>query len=393
MKNNLILFAIAMLFLSACGGEGASTAEIVEQGDLQSIRDKKKALLASLNEIELELKELDSAIQVSGGNKKLPLVTTLETNASQFDHFVELQGSVATRQNVLIYPEVSGMLIYVNVKRGDKVKKGQQLARIDDGGMKDQLAQMETQLSLAKTTFERQKRLWDEKIGSEIQYLQAKASYEAQESAVAQLKGQLRKFVVRAPFSGVIDDVIKEQGTVVTPGPGSEIFRIINLSNMYLEVDVPETYLTSVTSGKRVDVYFPVIDKSVVSSVRQTGNFIKPDNRTFKVEIAVPNQDGSIKPNLTGKVQINDYSNESAILIPLSVISENAEGDQYVYKATQFNESEKTAVASRSVIKTGKVQEDKVEILSGLIAGDRIIEEGARSVKENQEVKILNIGS
>jgi RND family efflux transporter MFP subunit len=282
-----------------------------------------------------------------------------------------------------------GTLQRVYVKEGDNVKKGQLLATIDDGGLTNQVAQIRTQAALAKTTFERQKRLWDQKIGSEIQFLQAKANYEAIQSNVQQAESQLQKSSVRAPFSGIIDNVIKDQGTVVSPGPGSEIFRIVNLSDMYITVDVPETYIGSISNGSKATVFFPVLGDTVITKIRQSGNFINPSNRSFSVEIPVPNKEGTIKPNLTARVSINDYSNATALLIPQSVISENAEGEQYVYIAENPTK-ENVRTAKKRIVTTGKTQGRFVEILSGLSDGEFIIQEGARSVKDNQEVEIIS---
>ena len=258
------------------------------------------------------------------------------------------------------------------------------MAKIDDGGLSQQLAQLKIQAELAKTTFERQQRLWDQKIGSEIQYLQTKTQYEASQNAVNQLKSQLAKTNVSAPFSGVIDEIITEQGTVVSPGQA--LFRIVNLNNMYLEADIPESYVASIKKGKDVVVEFPILGTTVNTKVRQTGNFINPSNRTYKAEIDVPNQDGAIKPNLTAKLKINDYTNKEAILIPQSIISENAEGDQYVYVIKDVEGN--IGVAKQVVVKTGKTQEDIIEVLEGVSPGDMLIEEGARSVKDGQKVKI-----
>ena len=281
---------------------------------------------------------------------------------------------------------MAGTLERVYVKKGQRVYKGQTLARIDDGGMAQQVAQLAATTALAKTTFERQKRLWDQKIGSEIQFLQAKTNYESQKNSLAQLKRQLGKSTIRAPFSGVIDDVIKDQGVVVAPGPGSEVFRIVNLNNMYIEADVPESYLSSVNKGKSVTIEFPVLGKTLNTEVKETGNFINPSNRTFKVEIEVPNKDKTIKPNLTAKLKINDYTNTEALLIPQSIISENADGEQYVYVIKNIKNNK--GIATQTVVKTGKTQGDVIEILSGITVGEQLIEAGARSVKDGQEVKI-----
>lgn len=389
MKKILYTTTVAFLLL-ACGSEqGQSIEDLIAKGDLEAIRAKKNDISEQQKILEMDVIQLDSVIAILDNTEKFPLVTTITAQQQNFVHYLELQGAVKTKQNVLIYPEMQGTLQRVYVKEGQRVIKGQVLATIDDGGLGSQLEQLKTQAELAKTTFERQKRLWEQKIGSEIQYLQAKTNFEAAENAVKQLQSQLGKSTIRAPFSGIIDDVIKDQGTVVAPGQSSEIFRIVNLSNMYIQVDVPETYLSEITKGKEAKVYFPVLGDTIITKIRETGNFINPSNRSFSVEIPVPNMSGNIKPNLTAKVRLNDYSSENAILIPQSIISENAEGEQYVY-VTSEPSADSQAVVTRSIISTGKTQSGYVEVLSGITSGQQLIKEGARSVKDGQKVKILN---
>ena len=202
------------------------------------------------------------------------------------------------------------------------------------------------------------------------------------------MQQQIAKTVVKAPFSGTIDDVITEQGSVVAAG-ASPLMRIVNLNNMYIETEVPERYVTDVVKNKDVVVELPVLNKKIDTKIRQAGDVINPANRTFKVEIEVPNKDKSIKPNLTAKLKINDYTNKEAILIPQSVISENAEGEQYVYVVTNKNEKG-IGNAKRVIIETGKTQGDVIEILNGLETGAEIIKEGARSVRDGQSVEVIN---
>jgi RND family efflux transporter MFP subunit len=275
------------------------------------------------------------------------------------------------------------------VKEGQQVVKGQVLANIEDGGMSAQLAQLNVNAQLAKTTFARQQRLWNQKIGSEMQFLQAQTAYEAQKNAVTQLKSQLEKATIVAPFSGVIDAIFQEKGTVVAPGQGMPVFRIMNLSNMYIETEVPETYLVSITKNKAVQINFPILGTTIQSKVRQVGNYINPNNRSFKIEIDVPNQEGNIKPNLTARLKINDYTNTSAILIPQSIISENSKGEQFVY-ILQNKKKNNEATAERLVIATGKTQGDLIEITAHLSPGAEIIMEGARSVNNGQVVRVIN---
>lgn len=390
MMKNIYLALIVSLVLVSCGNKKEVTVEsVISTGDIEKIRIKKKEVEGKQKVINEQLDSLSTAITKLDTIKKLPLVSTFTTKETVFNHYLELQGNVRTKQNVLLYPEMPGILENVFVREGQKVQKGDMLAVINDGGLSEQLIQVETLAELAKTTFERQQRLWNQKIGSEMQYLQSKANYIAQKNTVEQLKRQLEKTRIRAPFDGVVDVVFKEEGTVVAPGPGAEVFRIINLNNMFIEAEVPESYITSITKGKKVAAYFPILGKTVHTFVRQVGNFINPNNRSFKIEISVPNTTGEIKPNLTAKLKINDYKSLKAILIPQSIISENANGEQYVYVIIKKQKNNQ-AVAMRKIIVTGKTQGDVIEVLSSLKKGVEIIEEGARSVTNGQTVKIID---
>ena len=389
--KHIYTLALVTLFLTACDSDKKMSFEdIIASQDLELIRKKKAELDAEAQNISEQLEQLKQQIKTLDPQENITLITTITAKEAVFNHFVELQGNVNTKQNLVIYPEFAGVLSRVFVKEGQQVSKGQIIAKIDDGGLSQQLSQLKIQSELAKTTFERQERLWNQKIGSEIQFLQAKAAYESQLEATKQLQQQVGKTLVRAPFSGRIDDVITEQGSVVAPGQ-SMLFRIVNLNNMYIETDVPERYVSQITPGKDVQVNFPVLGKDIAAKVRQAGNFINPANRTFKVEIGLPKNNMAIKPNLSAKLKINDYTNAKAILIPQSIISENAEGQQYVY--TISDKVDNKAKAKRSIISTGKTQGDTIEVLSGINSGDEIIDEGARSVKDGQNVKILDLNT
>lgn len=389
MKNIYLLFSAAFILNACSTKKEPSLEEILATNNIEQITSEKIKIDAALQELTANLNKLNRKLTSLNKDKNTPLITTFKVQEEAFTHYIELQGNVQTKQNVLVYPEVPGILKEVLVKEGQQVKKGQILAVIDDGGLAQQVLLSQTNEQLAKTTFERQKRLWNEKIGSEIQFLQAKASYTSQKNTTNQLKQQLKKFTVYAPFSGIIDDIFKEKGTVVAPGQRSELFRVINLSNMYIETDVPENYITSITKGKKVEVNFPILGKIVNSKIRQVGNFINPSNRSFKIEIGVPNQDLEIKPNLTAKLKLNDYTNTKAILIPQSIISENAEGQQFIYVVKDKRENN-LAIAERLVIETGKTQGDFIEVTKNLNTDTEIILEGARSVNNGQAVKVIN---
>ena len=387
MKKIYILIILSLI-ISSCGTDKKKSVEdVIASQNLKEIRAKKDEIANKQIEFNSQIKLLDEEISKLDTNKKATLITTFIAKEEIFDHYLELQGNVSTKDLLVIYPEYAGILTNVFVKEGQYVRKGQVLAKIDDGGLSQQLLQLQIQEDLAMTTFERQERLWNQNIGSEIQYLQAKSNFEAQQQAVNQMQIQVGKTIVKAPFSGTIDDVISEQGSVVAPGQ-SQLMRIINLDNMYIETDVPENYISSVVKNKNVLVEFPILGKTINAKIRQAGDYINPANRTFKVEIAVSNKDKSIKPNLTAKIKINDYSNPKAILIPQSIISENANGQQYIYVVK--DRTEKIGITERVIIKTGKTQGDVIEVLDGLENGTEIIQEGARSVKDGQTVEIIN---
>lgn len=386
--KHIITISFLAIVLASCNGDKKNTVEkVLEKNNLKEIRTKRAELVTQQDAIHSQIKLLDDRIKTLDSTQNTPLITTLTAKEEVFNHVLELQGNVTTKNLLVITPEFSGILTNVYVTEGQNVTKGQVLARIDDGGLSQQLAQLKIQANLAKTTFERQQRLWDQKIGSEIQYLQAKSSYESQQEAINQLQQQINKTTVRAPFNGTIDDVITEKGSVVGAGQ-TPLMQIVNLDNMYIETDVPESYVSDVTKGKDVTVEFPVLGKSLDTKIRQAGDVINPANRTFKVEIGVPNKDKNIKPNLTARLKINDYTNEKAILVPQSIISENADGEQYVYAVKDKKENGE-GVVSKIIIKTGKTQGDVIEVLEGIQNGAELILEGARSVKDGQTVKVI----
>ena len=386
MKKIYLILLTSLVVISCGGDKKNSTASLVEKGTVEQLRAKRTELVAQAEALRKELELIDKAIGEKDTNEKLALITTFPAKDTLFNHYVELQATVQTKENLMLNAEYGGILQQLFVKEGQKVSKGQTLGRIDDGGLSSQLAQMETQAALAKTTFERQQNLWNQKIGSEIQYLQAKTNYNAQLKALGQMRAQIAKTVIRAPFSGTIDEIVSERGSVV--GPGTPILRIVSLGNMYLEAEVPEKNIGTIKKGSDVIVNFPVLGETLNTKVTQVSNYINPENRSFNIQIAVPNKNGNIKPNLSSKIQIKDYSNAKAITVPTSIISENADGEQYLYIA-QNPDKDGNAIAKRVIVKVGLSQAELVEIIDGIKDGDLIISEGARSVKDGQKVAII----
>jgi len=387
MKKYILFSLFASLSLLSCQEKTLSIAEVIATNDLDALRARRAAAGDQHQALAKDLAALDRAIGRLDQSEKLSLVTGMVVSPEVFEHYLQVQGDVATKQNIVLYPQFSGQLEKLHVTVGQQVKKGDLLATLDDNGMAQQLKQLQVQEALSKTTFERQEKLWNQNVGSELQYLQAKAQYEAQRSLTQQVSEQLEKSKIVAPFEGTIDAVLAEAGTVVSAGI-SPVFRLVNLSNMYLKADVPEGYLNDVLPGKKVMVNFPVLQLEIASTVRSVGRYINPDNRTFSIEVDLPRNNAQIKPNLTAQIHINDYTNQQALLVPQSVLSENAAGAQYVY-ATIYDQDQGQTRAEKRIVVTGKTEGDFVEILQGIKAGDTLVAEGARSVKDGQPISIL----
>ncbi|WP_339653499.1 efflux RND transporter periplasmic adaptor subunit [uncultured Salegentibacter sp.] len=390
MKKLAVLLSIPLLLLS-CGSneEGKSVEEIIENEDLAEIRAKKSELSQQQSDLTQKLDKLDQAIDRLDKTRRLDLVEIQQINDTLFKHYAEVQGDVATDENIVIYSEFSGILQDLRVEEGQQVSKGQVLAKIDDGGLSSELAQLETQATLAKTTFERQKRLWEQNIGSEMQYLEAKTNYESMQNSVKRLQSQLDKTIVRAPFSGIIDEVLTEQGEVVSPGQ-SQLFRLVSLKNMYVEAAVPENYLNTVGKGTEVIVEISSLDREFEGEIRRVGNTINPNNRSFNIQVAVPNENGMIKPNQIATIRLNDYTAENAIIIPENALLKNSKGESVVFTLQEKEGEENIGTAKRKIVETGYSYNNKVEITNGLETGETLIIEGAKNLRDGQEVKIRN---
>jgi len=377
MRKLLYLSAVSLFLLSCSNAEKKENIdELIKTKNVKALNEKKAALQAEIAKIEEGLATLDV-------KKEEALVSVLTIKDTVFNHYLDIQGSVDTKENILVQPEFSGTLTSLTVKAGQNVSKGQILGRVDDGGMSQQLASAENQYSLAKTTYERQKNLWDKKIGSEIQYLQAQTQMISAQKSVAQIKAQLSKTVIRAPFTGTIDEVFVEKGQVVAPSVQG-LMRIVNLSNMYVSTTVPETYIGKLKVGTLVDVYLTSLGKTYKGKVRQVGNFINPSNRSFGIEVSVPNPDNLLRPNQVAKLKITDYVSKDAIVVPTSVVQEDGTGAKYVYTVEGSNG--KTGTAKKVIVTVGKSSDNVTEILSGLSANDIIVTEGVNNISEGMKL-------
>jgi len=386
MKKSVYLLGLILAFVS-CAQETpeASNSTAIENSSLEELNAQKTSYTQQIEELTSKLETVNTAIAALGGSEKRALITAFATETSLFEHNIEVQANIKTRQNVLMYPEFAGRLIKLYVAEGQSVKKGALLAVIDDAGIQDQLEQMQLQLELAKTTFERTQRLWKQQIGSEMMFLEAQTRYKAAQKQVDQMRQQLAKTKIYAPFNGIIDEIPARLGSNLAPGV-TPILRIVNLKSMYAEADVPETYLTNITKGSKAKVTIPVVNQTQTTTIQQTGNFITPSNRTFRVEAALENPENLIKPNLNARLSVVDYTNPKALMVPLRVIRENASGSTYVFILSQ-PEPDNGYTTEKRIVELGKSKQELIEVLTGLSPGDLIVDEGVSTLVEDQKVK------
>ncbi|MGO1751811.1 MAG: efflux RND transporter periplasmic adaptor subunit [Psychroflexus sp.] len=386
MKNSILYIGLSSLLLMvSCQEEEQSVDAVIDSGKVSLMQEKRQELNKQQRLLNSKIARLSEEIDARDDVNSFSLVNVKKIGREEFIHYIEVQGDVETDKNILMYPEFSGVLDRIYVEEGDRVKKGQLLARIDDGGLSEEMEELKTKLKLSETRFERQKRLWDQNIGSEIQFLEAETSYQSLKSSQSRLQKQIDKTEIRASFAGTIDSKMVDQGQVVSPGQ-TPIFRLINLDESYIYAQIPEKFLNAVEVGTLVKISISSIQESFDSKIIQVANFIDPNNRKFMVKIEIPENVKNLKPNLVALIKINDYTSKEAIVISQSNLQETAGGDQMAYVFEP--KDDKTGVARQIRIETGRSFHGYLEVLEGLEEGQYIITEGARSVKEGEKLRI-----
>lgn len=380
---------LTLIIIISCNSSGSSNiTSLIENGDLEELKKRKKEYVDTMNTMQVELNEINDGIAFLDENEKLTLVSNYEIKEKVFNSYMEAQANLKTRKNVLILPEFQGTLEQIFVYEGQYVQKGKLLAEINDSGLKEQLEQLTIQANFAKENFERTERLWNNNIGSEIQFLKSKTDFESSQKMVEQMKDRLAKTKIYAPFDGEVDEIISNQGSNLIPGV-SQILRLVNLDKIYAEASVSEKYISFIEEGTEAIVQVPLLGKEIKSQIIQTGNFINPSNRTFRVEVPVENIDNKIKQNLDAKIKINIYSKKDAVVIPLRIVREDASGRNFVYVMNQ-DIKEGVYVTTKTFISLGNKNNTDVEVTEGLKIGDMLVLEGASIVEDSQRVKLIN---
>ncbi|MCF6213371.1 MAG: efflux RND transporter periplasmic adaptor subunit [Flavobacteriaceae bacterium] len=376
--KKLSLILISFIILSAC--ETKKTT-----GSLKNLISQKKTVQSKIDSLNKKLIRLDNAIAKLDKSEKLLKVTVAKIKPAVFKHYLAIQGTVGTDKNSIIRPELSGIVKAILVKETQKVKKGEALIRLDDALITDNINELKTQLDLAETTYKRQARLWHQKIGSEIQFLQAKTNKESLERKLKTLKTQLSKTIITAPFSGSVDAIIPKVGEFVSPQ--TPVIRLVNLDKVYIEADVSENYIGSIKKGTEAELIFENLNKSIKTKVNQVADFIDPNNRSFKIKIFIRNTNNELKPNLIANIKLNDFTAENAITLPSSIVQEDQDGNNFVYTIKKANNKNKVV---KTLIKKGLTYNNKTLIKSGLNINSVVVNLGARGIKDGQFVTIAH---
>jgi len=370
-KQYLILLSIGLLF-NACGGKKNNVQQ--KRAELDKIKKEIASLQNQAEKLEAEIEALEPK------KDKTKLVETEVVEAAAFETYLNIEGKADAEQSTIATAQLPGTVTQVLVKPGDAVSAGQALAYMDNSTLRQSRGQIEQQLTFANTLFEKQKRLWQQGVGTEIQYLSAKNQKEALEKNLATLDAQLSMYTVKAPISGTVESVDTKIGQAAAPG--IPMFKVVNLSNLKVVADIAESYSSKINKGDKVKIVFTDVNKTIESTVSFASKVIDPLNRSFKIEIRL-NGATEIKPNMLAKLKIADYRNEKAITVPTNAITAGVD-EKYVMVRIMQNGK---VVAAKRIVKPGHTGESRTEILEGIQAGDEIIVTGFQELNDGQIIE------
>jgi membrane fusion protein (multidrug efflux system) len=373
-----IVFSITAIYLVSCGADTMDA----KKAELENLKTEARELDAKIAALEKELEGQGTMVKEASAEI---LVAALPLKPTSFSHEVEVRGTVQSRKNVMVSAETMGRVEKINVEEGQEVTMGQALVKLDADILRNNISEVETSLELAEAVFVRQKNLWDQNIGTEIQYLQTKNNRDALQKRLNTLQSQLKQYQVSAPFSGIVDDVIVRVGEMAQPG--IPLVRIVNPRDMYIKADVSEAFLGKFEQGDPARVYLPVQNKTFEASISSVSRVINEQNRTFTIEISLPNIETEFQPNQVAVLQLTDYANEAALIVPTKLIQTDAQG-KFVYVADKNGNKQ---LATKKRVVTGLSYKSKTEILEGLSENDQVIEKGFRDVVEGAEIKLASL--
>lgn len=380
------MFTAALVMLMAACGDGAKEKK-GSLGDkkvqLEKLKKEAAAANAQIKILEEEIAKLDTnAAQLA----KAKLIAVAPVTTQDFSHYIDLQGTVTAEDISYIAPAngMGGVVTAIYIKEGQYVKKGQLILKMDDKVLRTQLQQLQVQLDFAKNIYNRQKNLWEQNIGSEVQLISAKNNVDGIEKQIATLNEQIRLYTVTSSVNGIADIVdIKVGEMFVGAGARGPQIQIVNNSTLKVKANVPENYMSRVRVGSAVIIGLPDAGKSFNSSISLSSQLIDPNSRTFAVEASIPG--GSVRPNTIATVRIKDYSAPNAVVIPVNLVQTDENG-KYVYVVEKDGKGRTVAVKKPVVV--GESYNSMIEIKAGLQAGMQLVSAGYQSVYDKQVVQV-----
>ena len=366
MKKIFSLILLTAVF-AACGGKGGDKKE-----QLATLKSQQAELSAKIAALEKELGASDTTKK-----EKVKYISVVPLVSTVFNNFIELQGAVVADDEVFVNAKVPGSITKVYIKIGDRVSAGQVVAEIDNDMLFSQMDELKKRWELANDVFQKQEALWKQNIGSEVQFLSAKNNKEALEKTMATLQKSSEMYQIKAPISGVVDDVQMKIGSGAAPG--FPLAKIVNFSKLKVRVDAPETYAGRLRIGNSVQVQFPDVQKEISSKISYIGAGVNPANRTVKVEIPMRSNEPGILPNMASVVKVVNYSNPNAMVIPINLVQKDLANQDFVMV-------ESGGFAKRLNIKVGQQYGENCEVLTGLKAGDKLVTVGYQDLNDGDKV-------
>jgi membrane fusion protein, multidrug efflux system len=372
MKYFAAPFLIALIMVS-CGDSSTGNATL---DALIAKRDSLKEVQTNLGK---ELADIEEQIALMDTGIKAPVVELAAISRGSFNSYFQTQGIISTDNQAKLWPSAVGSIKKIFVREGDRVGAGQKLAQLDDAVVRQNLGQLEVNLDLATENYNRLKKLWDQKIGSEMQMLQAKTQKESIEEQIKQVREQLALYVITSPIAGTVDKIYSKEGEFASASNPTPVMTVVNLTGMYMVADVSENYLSVIKVGNPVQVLLPNMD-TLRTTVSRIGNVINPNNRTFEVSLNLPSS-GELKPNLVGNVRFIEYHADDVVIMPSSMIMRDAEDRPFVF-------IEENMKAKKVIVQTGRSADGNTEIIGGIVGTERIVAKGARKLSDGQEIRI-----
>ncbi len=372
-----ITFVLLIAFLSSCAAKNSSDSK---KEELRKFKTELIELQQKISDLENELAD-DPANEVNGSFEILVGVKEMAYEA--FNHYFEISGSIEAAKSAFISPELNGQIKKIYVAEGQGVKKGDLLAKINTSILESNISGIETGLELATIVFEKQQQLWNKKIGSEIDFLTAKNAKEALEDQLVTLDAQLDQAFIKAPYEGIIDNIMQKEGDLASPG--IQIMQLVNLDKIYINADVSESYLPVIHKGDTVDLSFPVFpDLTLTEQIHHISNIIHPQNRTVSLQLRIRNKNEILKPNGMAIIRINDFSSKEALVVPSIIIKQDMSGS-FLYIVKQEN---KNWIAEKRYVKPGVSYQDQSMITEGVAVGESVIVEGYNQISDGSVIKI-----